>query len=112
MENPITGNSVPAMLRLIFAGLAVTAVLAAPFPAQTQDPVEEQAQEEEQNDGSEGAAAESDETADVEVDESGVEEPVLEDSELDDQTYEGDDDIFVPTEEIPTDEPIPFPSDI
>jgi len=34
------------------------------------------------------------------------------DSDLDLQTYEENDDVFVPTEEIPTDEPIPFPSDI
>ena len=33
-------------------------------------------------------------------------------SDLDDQTYEEDDDGFVPTEEIPADEPIPFPTDI
>lgn len=39
-------------------------------------------------------------------------DPDVYDPELDDQTYEGDDDIFVPTEEIPADEPIPFPSDI
>ncbi len=35
-----------------------------------------------------------------------------EDSDLDSQTYEEDDDDFVPTEEIPADEPIPFPSNI
>ena len=34
------------------------------------------------------------------------------DSDLDEQTYEEDDDDFVPTEEIPADEPIPFPSNI
>jgi|SRR5690606_5261469 len=39
-------------------------------------------------------------------------DPDIYDPELDDQTYEGDDDVFVPTEEIPADEPIPFPSDI
>ena len=39
-------------------------------------------------------------------------DPDVYDPELDDQTYEGDDDVFVPTEEIPADEPIPFPSDI
>lgn len=35
-----------------------------------------------------------------------------EESDLDSQTYEEDDDDFVPTEEIPADEPIPFPSNI
>ncbi len=34
------------------------------------------------------------------------------DADLDEQTYERDDDIFVPTEEIPVDESIPFPTDI
>lgn len=36
----------------------------------------------------------------------------IEDADLDEQTYEQDDDDFVPTEEIPADEPIPFPSNI
>lgn len=33
-------------------------------------------------------------------------------SVLDDQTFEGEEDDFIPTEEIPVDEPIPFPTDI
>jgi hypothetical protein len=45
------------------------------------------------------------------VDEAAV-DPDLDDSELDDQTYESDGDVFIPSEEIPADEPIPFPSDI
>ena len=32
--------------------------------------------------------------------------------ELDEQTYEKDDDDFIPTEEIPVDQAIPFPTDI
>ena len=36
----------------------------------------------------------------------------IEDADLDEQTYEEDDDDFIPTEEIPADEPIPFPSNI
>ncbi len=39
-------------------------------------------------------------------------DPDLDDSDLDEQTYEEDDDDFVPSEEIPADEPIPFPSNI
>jgi len=35
-----------------------------------------------------------------------------EDADLDDQTYESEDDDFVPTQEIPADTPIPFPSNI
>ena len=36
----------------------------------------------------------------------------VEDDDLDLQTYDEDDDDFVPSEEIPADEPIPFPSNI
>ncbi len=36
----------------------------------------------------------------------------IDDSDLDLQTYEEDDDDFVPSEEIPADGPIPFPSNI
>ncbi len=36
----------------------------------------------------------------------------IDDEDLDLQTYEEDEDDFVPTEEIPADEPIPFPSNI
>jgi len=39
-------------------------------------------------------------------------DPDLDDSDLDEQTYEEDDDDFVPSEEIPADVPIPFPSNI
>jgi adenine-specific DNA methylase len=41
-----------------------------------------------------------------------ADEEQIEDSDLDDQSYDEDDDDFVPTEEIPADEPIPFPSNI
>ncbi len=34
------------------------------------------------------------------------------DSDLDDQTYGEDDDDFIPTEEVPADESIPFPTNI
>lgn len=54
----------------------------------------------------EGAAAETDEEAsEVEADE-------VDDSDLDEQTYEDDEDDFVPTQEIPSDEPISFPTNI
>ncbi len=39
-------------------------------------------------------------------------EEILDDDDLDEQVYEEDEDDFVPTEEIPADEPIPFPSNI
>ena len=37
---------------------------------------------------------------------------VSDDTDLDNSSYEDDDDSFVPTEEIPADEPIPFPTNI
>jgi len=50
---------------------------------------------------------------DEESDTAGLaDEEDVDDSDLDDQSYEEDDDDFVPTEEIPADEPIPFPSNI
>ena len=57
-----------------------------------------------------GAVAE-DQAEAPEVEEADDEEEV-DDSDLDEQTYEEDDDDFIPTEEIPADEPIPFPSNI
>lgn len=39
-------------------------------------------------------------------------EEIVGDEDLDVQTYEEDEDDFVPSEEIPADEPIPFPSNI
>lgn len=42
----------------------------------------------------------------------GVLDEAFEDESLDEQTYEDDEDDFIPTEEIPADEPIPFPSNI
>ncbi|MGH8221748.1 MAG: hypothetical protein ACREQZ_02130 [Woeseiaceae bacterium] len=42
----------------------------------------------------------------------GATEDTADDADLDEQTYEDDDDDFVPTEEIPADEAIPFPSNI
>lgn len=55
--------------------------------------------------------ASDDETA-ADADEVPEAEEEIDDSDLDEQTYEEDDDDFVPTEEIPADEPIPFPSNI
>ncbi len=44
--------------------------------------------------------------------ESDIDPELFEDTELDEQTYEEDEDEFIPTEEIPADEPIPFPTNI
>lgn len=64
----------------------------------------------EEDEAGDAADAEGDTAADPGIDPAF--DPDIYDPELDDQTYEGDDDVFVPTEEIPADEPIPFPSDI
>ena len=58
-------------------------------------------------------AASDDVSAATDVDSNASEaDEALEDSDLDSQAYEEDEDDFVPTEEIPADEPIPFPSNI
>ena len=54
-----------------------------------------------------GAASETEEAPEEEQ----VDEAEIDDSDLDLQTYEEDGD-FTPSEEIPLDEPIPFPSNI
>ncbi len=69
--------------------------------------------------GSDAAPSATDEVAEPEVTEPEVTEPEpaeevteIDDSDLDLQTYEEDDYDFVPSEEIPADVPIPFPSNI
>ncbi|MDH4049111.1 MAG: hypothetical protein OEW68_12410 [Gammaproteobacteria bacterium] len=49
---------------------------------------------------------------DVDAEEDNAAADEIDDSDLDEQTYEEDDDDFIPTEEIPADEPIAFPSNI
>jgi len=79
---------------LLCIGLATLAV-----PQESADNSEPAVQAEQAGDEADAPAAEDD------ADES-------DDADLDEQTYEEDDDDFVPTEEIPADEPIPFPSNI
>lgn len=55
---------------------------------------------------------EPDTAADETPDDADEQDTDVEDADLDEQTYEQDDDDFIPTEEIPADEPIPFPSNI
>ena len=50
--------------------------------------------------------------AEQDADSAPPDEVITGDEDLDEQTYEDDEDDFVPTEEIPADEPIPFPSNI
>ena len=58
--------------------------------------------------------APDEEPAPQEVVEENVAEEVeeIEDADLDEQTYEEDDDDFAPTEEIPVDHPTQFPTNI
>jgi hypothetical protein len=60
--------------------------------------------------------APADSTTATEVDEATTAEQAdaseVEDADLDEQKYEQDEDDFIPTEEIPADEPIPFPTNI
>lgn len=77
-------------------------------PALAQDAVTDAAPLEAGDD----AAPTPDDEAGGDVAESGDEADDEEDSDLDEQTYERQRPVFVPTEEIPADEPIPFPSNI
>ena len=83
------------MIKYITACIIVL-MLALSAPAQDPEPA------------SEPEAVEDSEA--TEPDEIDVDNP--ENADLDDQTYDEDDDDFVPTEEIPADEPIPFPTNI
>jgi hypothetical protein len=97
--------------------VVMLALLAGP-PAWSQDPAAEAPPGEENTDGADGepasAAPETAEPAagEAESDEGGPDVGLDESPELDQQTYEGDDDDFIPTEEIPVGQSIPFPTDI
>ena len=77
--------------------------LALPAWAQDQQPA---------GDAAPPAQGDAADAADGATDPADTSDPDSDDSDLDEQTYEEDDDDFVPTEEIPADEPIPFPSNI
>ena len=70
----------------------------------------------EATDAEEEAVAEADEDSDDDDDEEDAEPDIdLDDpafADLDEQSYEEPEDDFVPTEEIPADQAIPFPTDI
>lgn len=104
--------------------LLISFVLAAPPWAQDDagDAVDPAAAEvaESGDSGEPGAVGAADEAVepeeggetDAEEETTPIVDPEFDDEALDDQTYEEDDDDFVPSEEIPADEPIPFPSNI
>jgi len=69
-----------------------------------------------QEDGAETGSSEVESAASTPEEEDTAEEADeeedVDDADLDEQTYEEDEDDFIPTEEIPADEPIPFPTNI
>ena len=89
------------MLLVLAGGVAAQQAEA---PASTDD---EPASEAVSNDAAAEDADDPDEESDDETD-----EDEIDDSDLDLQTYEEDEDDFTPTEEIPADQAIPFPTDI
>jgi len=95
----------------------LTIALLSGLPAWSQDQAEEPAPAEEGGDDPSGAAPAEEVPGDaaaeeVDSDESGPPVGLDEIPELDQQTHEKDDDEFIPTEEIPVDQSIPFPTDI
>ena len=84
------------MMIKYFTAFIVVFILTLNAPAQESTPADE------------SESAEDTEAAEQEP----VDDEEVDDADLDDQTYEEDDDDFVPTEEIPADEPIPFPTNI
>lgn len=97
--------------------ILIALLAALPLAATAQD----EAPADEASPAAEEAADEGSESADGESDGEDETDALIEEleaiydfeiSDLDEQTYEEEDDDFVPTEEIPADEPIPFPTDI
>ncbi len=90
--------------------LLMLLVLAAPAAAQDEPAPEPQADET----ATAEAAGDAEDVAEDGPDAAGdgIDPELFEDTELDEQTYEEDEDEFIPTEEIPADEPIPFPTNI
>ena len=87
-------------MRIRLFCLILSLVMAMPVLSQEQEATEAAP------DSAAADAAEADEA------DGGEAEDEADDADLDIQTYEEPDDVFIPTEEIPSDEPIPFPSNI
>ena len=100
------------MPRFLITIVAVT-ILALTFLAPPAMPQAQEAAGEVADTADTGAQSEEPDTAvDETAEDADEEDTEIDDSDLDEQTYEEDDDVFIPTEEIPADEPIPFPSNI
>jgi hypothetical protein len=98
-----------SMPRYLITIVAVT-ILALTFPAMPQ--AQEAAGEVADTAETGAQSGEPDAAADETPEDADEEDADIDDADLDEQTYEQDDDVFIPTEEIPADEPIPFPSNI
>lgn len=94
-----------------FATIATMALLSA-SPAWSQEQADEPAPAAENADGVAGEGPADPASGEAESDDGGPAVGLDEIPELDQQTHEEDDDDFVPTEEIPVDQSIPFPTDI
>lgn len=105
-------KSCPIAIAAVFLCCPVWAEEKAENPAPEETPQEQPAPAARQTQGETGTA-----TAPAENDAGSAagETPIPDEDEksiLDDQTFEGEDDDFIPTEEVPVAEPIPFPTDI
>jgi hypothetical protein len=97
------------LARVLTAALVAVALLG-PVSAQ-EEAAEDTAGLDEAGSGDSVADTESADAA-VESSPGADEADEVDDSDLDEQTYEEDEDDFIPTEEVPADEPIPFPTNI
>lgn len=99
------------LAKIVLPGFVI-ALLSGP-PAWSQEPpADEPAPPGEGADAVAGEGPEEPAPGEPESDESGPDVGLDEIPELDQQTHENDDDEFIPTEEIPVDQSIPFPTDI
>jgi hypothetical protein len=105
----VKATGAPATMHTMLKLLAILAIsLFLGTAALSQDQTGAQAQTEDRQEPQEQDPG-AEEQEDGEADDG---EPAFDESVLDDQTYEGEDDEFIPSEEVPVDEPIPFPTDI
>lgn len=113
MSHMLAKLALPGMAAA-FATIAATAAIAllSASPAWSQDQAGEPAPAAENADGVTGEVPAEPASGEAESGDGGPAVGLDEIPELDQQTHEEDDDDFVPTEEIPVDQSIPFPTDI
>lgn len=100
------------LAKIVLPGFVTIALLSGP-PAWSQEPpADEPAPAGESADAVAGEEPAEPASEEAESDGKGPDVGLDEIPELDQQTHESDDDEFIPTEEIPVDQSIPFPTDI